>query len=164
MSKWQAFSVNGVGRKIGKISEKIGMMCEQWKDSDTHIKWKKMRKYIWIDLVHICICLNSHFMSLWWQVSWDLFLCTQWNFFHCSLFHYSFCNVPDILCVRGFSSRFPYHCPFTFWCRGLLFCILLTISSCVFAYWYMLCYTVRMIPLAHSSSLLQCLPRLSIGI
>ena len=33
-------------------------MCEQWKDSDTHIKWKKMQKHIWIDLVHICICLN----------------------------------------------------------------------------------------------------------
>ena len=33
-------------------------MCEQWKDSNTQIKWKKMRKYIWIDLVHICICLN----------------------------------------------------------------------------------------------------------
>ena len=58
MSKWQAFSVNRVGRKIGKNSEKIGMMCEQWKDSNTQIKWKKMRKYIWIDLVHICICLN----------------------------------------------------------------------------------------------------------
>ena len=65
MSKWQAFSVNGMGRKIGKNSEKIGMMCEQWKDSDTQIKWKKMRKYIWIDLVHICIRLNSWNRNRW---------------------------------------------------------------------------------------------------
>ena len=35
-------------------------MCEQWKDSNTQIKWKKMGKYIWIDLVHICICLNRY--------------------------------------------------------------------------------------------------------
>ena len=126
--------------------------------------------------------LPCHFKSFCWQVSWDLFPCTWWNFFHHSLFHYSFCNVPDILrvwCLSSrfpycflssrfpycfFSSKFPYCFSFTFWCRGLLFCILLTISGCVFAYWDTLRHTIRMIPLAHSRSLLQCLPRLSIGI
>ena len=108
--------------------------------------------------------LPCHFMSLWWQVSWDLFPCTRWNFFHCSLFRYSFCNVPDILRVWCLSSRFPYHFSFAFWCRELLFCILLTISSRVFAYWYMLHHSICMIPLACSSSLLQCLLQLSIGI
>ena len=55
MSKWQAFGVNWMGRKIGKFSEKIGIMYEQWKDSDTQIKWRKIWKYICIDLLHICI-------------------------------------------------------------------------------------------------------------
>ena len=105
-----------------------------------------------------------HFTSLWWRVSQSLFLCIWWNFFHCSLFHYSFCNVPDILCVWCFSSRFPYCFCFALWCRGLLSCILFTISSHVFVYWCTLCHTGCMVPLACSCSWLQCLPRLSIGI
>ena len=54
--------------------------------------------------------LSCHFMSLCWQASQDLLLCAQWNFFQPPFFHYSFCNIPDILCVWDFLSRFPY-CP-----------------------------------------------------
>ena len=108
--------------------------------------------------------LSCRFMSPCWQASWDLLPCIWWNFFHCSLFHYSFCNIPDILRVWCFSCRFPYCLCLAFWCRRFFFCILPTISSCVFAYWYMLGHTCCMISLACSCSLLQCLLQLPIGI
>ena len=77
--------------------------------------------------------------------------------------HYSFYNVLDILHVWCFSSRFPYCFCFAFWCRRFFFCILSMISSHVFAYWYMLDHTCRMISLARSCSLLQCLLQLPIS-
>ena len=108
--------------------------------------------------------LSCHFMSFWWQALRDLLPCVWWNLFHHSLFHSSFCNVPDILHVWCFSSRFPYCVCLTFWCRRFFFCILSMISSCLFAYWYMLGHTCHMISLTHSCSWLQCLPQLPIGI
>ena len=108
--------------------------------------------------------LSCHLMSLCWQMLWDLLPCIWWNFFHHSLFCYSFCNVLDILCVWCSSSRFPYCLCLSFWCRRFFFCILSTISSHVFAYWYMLGHTCHMISLACSCSLLQCLLQLPISI
>ena len=67
-------------------------------------------------------------------------------------------------CMSGaFPVGFPTVC-LPFWCRRFFFCILFTISSCVFAYWYTLGHTCYMISLAHSCSLLQCLPWLPISI
>ena len=68
--------------------------------------------------------LSCHFTSICWQVSQGFFPCIRWNFFHRSLFCYSFCNVPDLLCVCCFSSRFPFYCYILFfiWCKNTQCC------------------------------------------
>ena len=73
VSKWQAFKVNRMVRKIGKFSKKIGTVCEQWNESNTRIKSKKILKYIWIDFVHISyaykhMCL--YVICCWLKPSW----------------------------------------------------------------------------------------------
>ena len=78
--------------------------------------------------------LSCHFASLHWQVSWDLFPCTQWNFFHPPFFHYSSCNVPDTLHIWCLPSKFPYSPCIASQCSSfLLYVLLFTTISCVFA-------------------------------
>ena len=69
--------------------------------------------------------LSCNFVSLCWQVSWDLLPCAWWNFFHPPFFCYSSCNFLATLCVWCLPSKFPYWCHITSLCGSLLFHILL---------------------------------------
>ena len=74
MSKWQAFSVNGMGRKIGKISEK------KWNDVRTVKGWwytNKMKENVEIYLDWPCAYMRMP--QQWRQSHWLPFGCMLWS-------------------------------------------------------------------------------------